>query len=148
MAMLRHLGTRPIHLFFINPAWGRRARHVRLSRCQDGARENQRCSVTVCHWLWLVLVCTGTVLQVIGAAGRTTARGRPDRAYTSESNYDIQRPDAYARRDFPGRQNLFGIAIVPLFPIRAKTEKNAKPPRKSIGCNAGLQRVGDSQREV
>src|ERR1700738_1850316 len=39
MAMLRHLGTRPIHLFVINAAWGRRARHVRLSRCQDGARE-------------------------------------------------------------------------------------------------------------
>jgi hypothetical protein len=68
MAMLRHLGTRPIHLLFINPAWGWRARHVRLSRCQDGARETQRCSVTVCHWLRLVLVCTGTFLQVIGAA--------------------------------------------------------------------------------
>jgi hypothetical protein len=31
----------------INPAWGRRARHVRLSRCRDGAREIQRRSVTV-----------------------------------------------------------------------------------------------------
>ena len=79
--MLRHLGKKPIHLLVINSAWGRRARNVRLSRCQDGARENQRCSVTVRHWLWLVLVCTGTFLQVIGAAGRTTARGGPDRAY-------------------------------------------------------------------
>ena len=50
MAMLCDLGKRPIHLFVINPAWGRRARHVRLSRCQDGARESQRRSVTVCHW--------------------------------------------------------------------------------------------------
>jgi hypothetical protein len=40
------------------------------------------------------------------------------------------------------------LAIVPFFPIRAKTEKDEKPPRKSIGCNAGLQRVGDSQREI
>src|SRR6202521_1001135 len=83
--MLRHLGKKPIHLLVINSAWGRRARNVRLSRCQDGARESQRCSVTVRHWnrttLWLVLVCTGTFLQVIGGAGQTTARGRPDRAY-------------------------------------------------------------------
>src|SRR6266436_219044 len=56
MALLCHLGTTPIHLFFINPAWGRRARHVRLSRCQDGARESQRRSVTVCHWKNYVLV--------------------------------------------------------------------------------------------
>src|SRR5713226_4818194 len=79
MAMLRHLGKKPIHLLVINSAWGRRARHVRLSRCQDGARERR--SVIVRHWLWLVLVCTGNVLQVIGAVGRTTAHGRPDRAY-------------------------------------------------------------------
>jgi hypothetical protein len=37
--MLCDLGNRPIHLFVVNPTWGRRARHVRLSRCQDGARE-------------------------------------------------------------------------------------------------------------
>ena len=83
--MLRDLGTRPIHLFFINPAWGRRARHVRVSRCRDGAREIERGSVSVRHWNrlrsgWFV-VCAGTFLQVIGVAGRTTVRGRPDRAY-------------------------------------------------------------------
>jgi len=50
MAMLRHLGKKPIHLLFLNPAWGRRARHVRLSRCQDGAREIRQRSVTVRHW--------------------------------------------------------------------------------------------------
>ncbi len=39
MAMLRDLSKRPLHLLVINPARGRRARHVRLPRCQDGARE-------------------------------------------------------------------------------------------------------------
>ncbi len=39
MAMLRDLGRGPIHLFVINSARGRRARHVRLSRSQYGARE-------------------------------------------------------------------------------------------------------------
>ena len=39
MAKLRNLGKRPVHLFVINPAWGRRARDVRLSRCQGGACE-------------------------------------------------------------------------------------------------------------
>src|SRR5258707_10998900 len=39
MAVLCDLGNRPIHLFVVNPTWGRRARHVRLSCCQDGARE-------------------------------------------------------------------------------------------------------------
>ena len=82
--MLLDLGTKPIHLFVINPAWGRRARHVRLSRCRDGAREIQRHSVSVHHWNrlrsgWFV-VCAGIFLQVIGVAGRTTVRGRPDRA--------------------------------------------------------------------
>jgi hypothetical protein len=42
------LGKRPIHLFVINPAWGRRARHVRLSRCQDGAREISRACECSC----------------------------------------------------------------------------------------------------
>jgi hypothetical protein len=83
--MLVDLGTKPIHLFVVNPAWGRRARHVRLSRCRDGAREIQRRSVSVHNWNrlrsgWFV-VCAGTFLQVIGVAGRTTVRGRPDRAY-------------------------------------------------------------------
>src|SRR4029077_18761961 len=50
VAMLRHLGKKPIHLLVINSAWRRRARDVRLSRCQDGARESQRRSVTVRHW--------------------------------------------------------------------------------------------------
>jgi hypothetical protein len=56
-----------------------------LSLCPDGAREIQRRSVTVrrrnkLRSGWFV-VCGGTFLQVIGAAGRTTVRGRPDRAY-------------------------------------------------------------------
>ena len=73
MATLRDLGKRPLHLFFIHPAWRRRARDVRLSRCRDGAREIPRRSVTVRHRNklrsgWFV-VCAGTFLQVIGAAG-------------------------------------------------------------------------------
>jgi hypothetical protein len=54
-----------IHLLVINSARGRRARDVRLSRCQNGARESQRRSVTVRHWPWSALVCTGTFLQVV-----------------------------------------------------------------------------------
>jgi PAS domain S-box-containing protein len=47
MAIVRDLGTRPIPLFFIDPAGRRRARNVRLSRCHNGAREIQRRIVTV-----------------------------------------------------------------------------------------------------
>src|SRR5258707_600786 len=66
MAMLRDLSKRPIHLFVINSAGGRRARHVRLSRCQDGARPIilDR-EVSLAAPVWFVLVAVMIIAYVV-----------------------------------------------------------------------------------
>src|SRR5260370_10485401 len=66
MARLRDLGKKPIHLFVINPAWGRRARHVRLSRGEDGARPSilDR-EVRLAAAVWFVLVAVMIIAYVV-----------------------------------------------------------------------------------
>src|SRR6267378_3200674 len=78
MAMLCDLGNRTIHLFVVNPTWGRRARHVRLSRCQDGAREilsNRECSCANEEQAFSALIETLRIQQFATAGSGCSPRG-------------------------------------------------------------------------